>query len=202
MAEEIILRAATLADAEALARLWMVSFPDKFGPILGEQGERILSDWFRLSQRHLQTTTVVEIGEVIAGFIILETPSAPRADSGRWLWHALQLHSGILGALRRFVLMLLIDNNYRPGQDEIYIEMLGVSPDRRGQGLAKRLMTHAEVVAQAENVHSLTLNVVRDNIPAITLYQKLGFEITREYRSRALKWITGHGGYYEMVKNW
>jgi ribosomal protein S18 acetylase RimI-like enzyme len=200
MAEEILLRAATVADADDLAALWMVSFPDKFGPILGEQGERVLGDWLRLSRRHLQTTTVAEVGGVIAGFIILETPAAPGADSGRWLWHALQLHNGILGALRSFVLILLIDNDYRAGQDEIYIEMLGVHPEWRGRGLAQQLIAHAEAVAQAESARRLTLNVVSNNFPALRLYQKLGFEVIQTHRSRILKWLIGHGEYYRMVK--
>jgi ribosomal protein S18 acetylase RimI-like enzyme len=200
MTQEIILRPADLDDAKALARLWLVTFPDKFGSVLGEKGEQILYDWLRLSCRHLQTTTVLEAGGVLIGFIILETPSAPQADSGRWLWRALQLHNGIFGALRSFIMLVLIDNGYRPGQDEVYIELLGIVPSWRGRGLAQQLLAHAETIAWAESASRLTLNVVWDNTPAIALYQKLGFTVTHEHRSKVLKWITGHSGYYEMVK--
>jgi ribosomal protein S18 acetylase RimI-like enzyme len=200
MIEAMILRPATAADVETLARLWMVTFPDKFGPILGHEAEEIIRDWLRLSQRHLQTTTVVEIDQTLAGYIILETPSAPREDSGRWLWRALQLHNGILGALRSFVLMMLVDHNRRSKADEVYIEMLGVDPVWRGQGLASKLITYAETVAYAESAHRLTLNVVSDNATALKLYRKLGFETTMVRQSQILQWITGHQGYLEMVK--
>jgi ribosomal protein S18 acetylase RimI-like enzyme len=153
-----------------------------------------------LSQRHLQTTTVAEIAGKVVGYIVLETPDAPQADDGRWLWHALQLHNGFFGALRGLLLMVLIDNNHRVGNDEIYIEMLGVAPAWRGRGIARYLINHARVVAQTRHLKRLTLDVATDNIPALELYKKLGFAIKSKQHSRLLRWITGHPGYCEMVK--
>lgn len=198
--KKINLRPATLADAESLARLWVTTFPDKFGPILGENAEPVLRDWLRLSQRHLQTTTVAKVAEAVVGFMVLQTPAAPRADDGRWLWHALQRHHGLFGALRGLLLMLLLDSRHRPKDEEIYIEMLGVEPGWRGQGVARRLLTHAEVVAQEQQIDRLALTVVSDNDLALRLYAKMGFAVQFEQRSRLLNWITGHPGYYEMAK--
>jgi ribosomal protein S18 acetylase RimI-like enzyme len=200
MPDEIILRPAKLNDAQRLAELWVAAFPDKFGPILGEKAELVLCDWLRLSQRHLQTTTLAEVNGCIVGFIVLETPLAPNLDDGRWLWHALQLHHGILGALRGLLLMLLVNTNHRPGAEELYIEMLGVDQTWRGLGIASHLMCHAETIARQQKLAHLALAVVSDNCPAIELYEKLGFKITLQRQSRLLKWITGHPGYYEMVK--
>jgi len=200
MNNEVTLRQATPADIKSLARLWVATFPDKFGPILGDQAERVICDWLRLSKRHLQTTTVAEVNGVVTGYIILDTPSAPHPDNGRWLWQALQLHNGIFGALQSFILMVLININRRPDKNESYIEMLGVAPAWRGEGLAAQLLNHAETVARREGAVQLTLNVVNDNTVAINLYKKMGFEITLTQQSRALKWITGHSGYYEMTK--
>jgi ribosomal protein S18 acetylase RimI-like enzyme len=200
MTDEIILRSATLADAKVLAQLWAATFPDKFGPILGDKAERVLCDWLRLSQRHLQTTTVAEIREAVVGFIVLETPLAPHADDGRWLWHALQLHNGIFGALRGMLLMLLIDNNRQLSDNEIYIEMLGVDQAWRGLGVARCLIEYAEAMVCQQRLSQLALAVVSDNTSAIQFYKKMGFTTRAERRSRLLKWITGHAGYYEMVK--
>ncbi len=200
MTGRIDLRPATAADAERLAHLWVVTFPDKFGPILGEQAERIICDWLRLSQRHLQTTTLAEMNGVIAGYVVLETPVAPHTDTGRWLWRALQLHNGIFGALRSFLLMVLIDIDHQPGRNEVYIEMLGVAPAWRGRGVGRRLISYAEQIARQHSASQLTLNVVCDNLVALNLYKKMGFTARRMRQSRMLKWITGHNGYYEMVK--
>jgi ribosomal protein S18 acetylase RimI-like enzyme len=197
---KISLRPATLDDAQELAQLWVATFPDKFGPILGEKAEAILCDWLRLSQRHLQTTTLAEISGRLAGFIVLENSSAPPGDDGRWLWHALQLHHGLFGALRGLALMLLVDTHHQLQPHEVYIEMLGVDPVWRGLGLAQELLAYAEEVAQRHGVEQLTLYVVNDNTVAIRLYEKWGFTIATQRRSRLLKWITGHPGYYKMVK--
>jgi ribosomal protein S18 acetylase RimI-like enzyme len=199
--EAINLRPAAPADADILAQLWAISFPDKFGPVLGENALPVLRDWLRLTQRHLQTTTIAEITGVVAGFIAVRTPADPlRPDEGRWLWRALQLHYGLIGALRGLVLMMLIGDNHQPEAGEIYIEMLGVNPDRRGLGVAGRLLSYAETVAIAQNIDRLTLTVVSDNFAAIRLYEKMGFKAQAARPSRLLKWITGHPGYYDMVK--
>lgn len=200
MCDEITLRPATLNDAQRLAQLWTTTFPDKFGPILGDKAERVLCDWLRLSERHLQTTTLAEIDETVTGFMVLETSPAPHADDGRWMWHALQLNNGIFGALRGMLLMLLIDRHHPRHSHEIYIEMLGVDPAWRGRGVAHQLIAHAEAVAQQQNFERLALAVVNDNLPAIQLYEKMGFTTQSEQRSRLLQWITGHSGYYAMVK--
>lgn len=200
MKDKVAFRQATPADIQTLAHLWVTSFPNIFGPILGDKAKRVIGDWLLLSERHLQTTTVAEIEHVAVGFIILDTLAAPRADSGRWLWHALQLHNGILGALRSFVLMVLINNNHRLGTGEVYIEMLGVAPAWRGSGLGEELIIHAETVAQAQAATRLTLHVACGNQAALKLYQKMDFEITRHQKNRVLKWITGDAGYFEMVK--
>jgi len=70
MNNTVTLRPAAPTDINALARLWVVTFPDKFGPTLGDKAERIICDWLRLSERHLETTTVAEINGVVAGYII------------------------------------------------------------------------------------------------------------------------------------
>lgn len=199
--EAIKLRPAVPADTDILARLWMITFPDKFGPVLGENALPVLRDWLRLTQRHLQTTTIAETMGVVAGFIVVRTPADSfQPDEGRWLWRALQLHYGLIGALRGLLLMMLIGDNRQPEAGEIYIEMLGVDPARRGLGVARRLLAYADTVATGQNIDRLTLTVVSDNYAAIRLYEKMGFKAQAARSSRLLKWITGHPGYYDMVK--
>jgi len=96
--------------------------------------------------------------------------------------------------------MVLINDNRRHNTNEVYIEMLGVAPAWRGEGVAAKLLSHAESVAGEEGVANLTLTVVSDNEAAITLYKKFGFETTLKKQNPILKWVTGHYGYNEMVK--
>ena len=200
MKMSITLRPATPNDVKALARLWVATFPDKFGPTLGDNAERIICDWLRLSERHLETTTIAEIKGMVTGYIILDTPSSPTLDNGRWLWQAIYLHKSVWSTLKSFILMVLMNDNRKPNSNEVYIEMLGVAPAWRGEGVAAKLLAHAETAAKQEAVAALALSVVSDNEAAITLYKKCGFEITQKKQSRILKWITGHNGYYHMSK--
>lgn len=201
MIEQVTIRSATRADTEAIAHLWVDTFPDKFGPILGAKAELILFDWLRLNERHLQTTTVAEIFGVVGGFMSLKSPSTSKLNSGRWFWHALQLHQNVWQAIWSFIKMSLLDSRRQLRDDEVYIEMLGVDSLWRGYGLARRLIRHAESVAKNEAVKKLSLNVVCDNFRAIEVYRKLGFEMQYRRRNPSLALLTGHHGYYEMVKH-
>jgi ribosomal protein S18 acetylase RimI-like enzyme len=151
------------------------------------------------SQRHLRTTTIAELGDNSPALSFCKHRQR-HGDDGRWLWHALQLNNGIFGALRGLVLMSLIETQHSANPHEVYIEMLGVDPAWRYQGVGSCLIRHAENTAHQRGAGQLALAVVNDNTPAIHLYEKMGFRIKSERRNRLLKWITGHHGYYEMVK--
>jgi ribosomal protein S18 acetylase RimI-like enzyme len=56
------------------------------------------------------------------------------------------------------------------------IYSLAVAAALRGRGIARRLMTRAEREARARGCNRLRLEVRMDNIPAIKLYERLGFE--------------------------
>lgn len=64
-----------------------------------------------------------------------------------------------------------------------YAGFLDVVTDRRmrGRGLAPRVMLHLLRWAQAEGARHAYLQVMRDNAPALRLYEKLGFREAYEY---------------------
>jgi ribosomal protein S18 acetylase RimI-like enzyme len=57
---------------------------------------------------------------------------------------------------------------------------IGVVPRARRLGVAEALMTELLEAARARDVHRVTLEVIEQNEPAQRLYEKLGFETTRE----------------------
>lgn len=64
---------------------------------------------------------------------------------------------------------------------EYMVLNLAVEPAHRGQGVGRRLMSHARSYAEARGVRRLRLFVASDNAPALRLYGDLGFtERTRE----------------------
>jgi ribosomal protein S18 acetylase RimI-like enzyme len=64
-----------------------------------------------------------------------------------------------------------------------WIGGFGVAPEYRGQGYAKQLLEHVIETARQRGLESITLEVLKDNTPAIGLYSAGGFSTVRELRS-------------------
>ena len=69
------------------------------------------------------------------------------------------------------------------GRPEGEIYAIAVSPDHSGRGLGRVLMEHG-LRHLAESVADVSLYVEADNVPALALYRRLGFE----ERSRDIHW--------------
>jgi [ribosomal protein S18]-alanine N-acetyltransferase len=63
--------------------------------------------------------------------------------------------------------------------DECHILNVAVHPTARRTGIGARLMEDAIAEAKREKAHLVTLEVRRSNVPARSLYRKLGFEDRR-----------------------
>ena len=59
--------------------------------------------------------------------------------------------------------------------DEGYLSNIAVSPEHRRQGIAEALLKALFVRARARKLSFVTLEVRAGNVPAQTLYRKLGF---------------------------
>ncbi|WP_435334893.1 ribosomal protein S18-alanine N-acetyltransferase [Haloarchaeobius sp. TZWWS8] len=60
-----------------------------------------------------------------------------------------------------------------------HIKDLAVHPDRRGQGIGRRLLARAIAALSAQNAASVKLEVRASNDTAKSLYQNFGFETLR-----------------------
>ena len=61
--------------------------------------------------------------------------------------------------------------------DELHINTLAVSPDRRRQGVATFLLQAVMAEAAQEGARRATLEVRESNTPALQLYQRFGFTV-------------------------
>ena len=75
-------------------------------------------------------------------------------------------HEGVLAAYMGMHIVL----------DECYIANVAVLPAHRKKGLGLRLVENALAVAAERNCSFITLEVRVSNAPAISLYEKCGFE--------------------------
>lgn len=57
-----------------------------------------------------------------------------------------------------------------------HVFLLYVSPEHRRQGIGSALMRHAETWARARGDRQMGLQVFQHNLPALRLYEKLGYQ--------------------------
>ncbi len=68
----------------------------------------------------------------------------------------------------------------RPAADEAELLSIAVVEARRGQGIARALLTEGARLAEVAGAGTLFLEVAEDNLPALRLYRAAGFaEIAR-----------------------
>lgn len=64
--------------------------------------------------------------------------------------------------------------------------VIGIHQDVRGKGIGTALFQHAEQWAKKCQIHRLELTVMKNNVAAIPLYQKMGFDIEGTKRDSLL----------------
>ncbi len=73
---------------------------------------------------------------------------------------------------------------------------MGIIPGYRDRGLGKRLITAALEAAKAAGLHRVELNARAENLRAITLYERVGFE----HEGIARHAVKIDGRYFDSVK--
>jgi ribosomal-protein-alanine N-acetyltransferase len=72
-------------------------------------------------------------------------------------------------------------------RDDVQVNNVAVHPDFRGLGLGETMMRYAIARVRDAGATFMTLEVRQSNMPAMTLYRKLGFEVMgtrKNYYSR------------------
>jgi GNAT superfamily N-acetyltransferase len=83
--------------------------------------------------------------------------------------------------------------------ERTWVGGVGVIPARRGAGIGEQLMRGLFAQADDLGAREMVLEVISANAPAISLYEKLGFEVVRELEVLSLAQAEG-GGEAEEVE--
>ncbi|MBE0673648.1 MAG: N-acetyltransferase [Bacteroidales bacterium] len=189
------LKQAQISDSLSIAELYVTLFPYVFRDVF-ETSDRIivkiLTKIVSFNQgksyfgyRKVSLAVLDDEKRTAAGFITLTVAGAVKAaDSlvtGIYSLFYIFYYTGLWGVFR------VIRNTFRNRkaspdvrEDELYISYIGVLPDYRRQGIAGKLLQHAEQTATSMGKRSLGLDVREDNISAIELFRNMGFkEIAR-----------------------
>jgi ribosomal-protein-alanine acetyltransferase len=127
--------------------------------------------------RHAQLTDLDELVELEKSSF--ETDRLSRRSFRHWLAtnHRALLVAEVDKAVVGYILII-----YHPGTRLARIYSLAVSTQHRGEGIAKALMLAGEQAANEDGRLYLRLEVSVDNIPAIKLYETMGFQKFGIYR--------------------
>lgn len=87
---------------------------------------------------------------------------------------------------------IIQENESIPG--EWYLDTLVTDPKFRRQGVAREMLNAASQIASDKGHQTIALNCETDNLPAYTLYQKMGYEPKTQIV------LSGHV-YWHMSKN-
>lgn len=178
------IRAATDADADAMARIVAEGLADKVTPAFGDRGPAAIA---ALIRRDLPRTTVRYLVAEADGAVVGTARIALRQDAS----------AGGLGPVARAIgwpratrgaLVLGLLAHPRLADDEAYVEELAVSPSHRRRGIGRALLTECHAIAERAAKRRVTLWVTGNNAPAVAMYREGGYRVTR--RRRALRtWL-------------
>ena len=75
--------------------------------------------------------------------------------------------------------MLVLDRQKVFGSRAAHLLAIGISPEHQKRGVGRALLEHMEEVARKYNAVEMNLWTAVDNEPALSFFQKAGFEIKR-----------------------
>nr|WP_246314723.1 mycothiol synthase [Kineococcus aurantiacus] len=192
--------AALAARVEELAagrpvRLWSHGDTDGARALAGRRGWRRVRELLRL-ERPAEGLADLPVPDLPAGVGV--RPFVPGADDEAWValnaaafathpeqgrWTVADLRARLAEPWFDPALLLLSHEGpdltgfcwmkAEAGQGELYV--LGVAPGRAGAGLGRALLVRG-LRAVAPSVRAVDLYVDGDNVPAVRLYHRLGFE--------------------------
>lgn len=178
------MRPAADTDRAAVGRVLAEGFPEKFGPIFGQDRERtarILAD--------LPPTGTVYVaqraGQIVGtATLVLEPPPPPV------LWPVLRRRLSVWESLRALLLLTSLGSS-SPDAATGVIEAVAVLPQARGRGVGRALVTAAMAAARRAGRTRVALYVVEGNNAAVRLYASLGFRVVRRHRLLWQRWLFG-----------
>ena len=195
------IHAARPVDLPGLANVLQDAFGDKLRRVLGRHhthAQALLEAIYAGPvRRGYDGLLVAEEDGRVVGALVIE-PIYYTENEYRTLERRI---SQELGALRLlWAAFLLWRLTHTPAADEAYIGGLGVAADRRGLGIGAQLLAAAEDWARTHGRARLTLWAAADNAPALHLYEKAGFVVTRTRGGLLTRWALGIQRWHFMEK--
>ncbi len=154
----------SVKDMDELENIAWSAYGSKLGWIFHNE-ESLAREMLR-SSLNPDYTIVARLHGKIVGYCVIQQHSTPCN------WHLLK----VLLRQCNFRSLFLLELQYSPRSDEIYIHMLAVHPNYRQMGIGSRLLRHIYQMAKYLNMPYVSLHVTIENYSAKRLYEREGFD--------------------------
>jgi ribosomal protein S18 acetylase RimI-like enzyme len=202
--KNIEIRHPRIEEMENVANIMLHSFEDKFSHIFRDNtklGEKLFRMLFSsIPEAELSRFIIAVRGNEILGMEEIYTrTSIPSTLECLVIFYNLFRIFGLVKSIKKFVsiYLMLIEIVKK---DNLFIAVIAVHPDARGQGIGTKLINAAEKLAIKQNLKYLSLEVIFRNLRARKLYQNLGFKIISNMKSSLLLYFLGFNGASHMRK--
>lgn len=157
--------------------------------LLSDLGLPIVWRYYQIAQAERETIGVCIISH--SGKILGWAMGSPHPDRinaqlrSPLAWFFLQIvrvtltHPAVLWQLISSVLTTSGQADLKSGAVEL--TYIGVAFGQRGRGLGKKLLKAFIEASRAKGYRSVVLSVEKENLPAITLYEKAGFKVVKTF---------------------
>jgi len=183
-------------DLTQVVDMYHEAFWSKAKPLKGLtdfKAEKLIQRVFFKVTDNIQFYYVAEEDETPLGVIKLMRASSKEKHSLPSIKDFLTM--GIFKLIKTGLVLSLIEEKIQ--EEDLYIEILAVSPDARSKGVGTELLDFAyDMAVKNPAIRFLTLGVLADNQGAFKLYKRYGFEVTGEYENDILE---KHAGIKKML---
>jgi len=162
-------------DEQTVAQLYTQAFERKFVNIIGSAQEASL--FFKEGINNDRAIVAYSTDNELLGMAGFQHNQRPLV--GLEFEH-FQKHFGFFKGLYRSVLMEMLFSRRAENEKQLLMDGIVVKEEYRGKGIGKKLFKGLEAYAVANQFTSIRLDVIDENPKAKKLYEKIGFEITKD----------------------
>lgn len=180
--KNVLIRKAKPEDAENFVKFVIETDPEFFPMFFGKNYHGLLKKIFVIKENlfSYQNVKVIESDNKVAG-MVLRYDWAIKKEQALKTGLLLLKFSGFDLFKRLFIYLNLDNLSGKIRENECYISNLAIFSEFRNKGLGTLLLKDVENWAKERGNKKLVLEAYIDNVGAIRLYQRFGFEIFKEY---------------------
>ncbi len=198
---EVSVRNMTKDDISIVSKFIYESFWQKMLPLHSlneEEALKLIQGIMFSDPRSMEFYFLAIVDDGIKGMVKLRTKEDK--EEFHISDHRMLLKIGVIKLIKAGILLSVLETKVL--KEHLYIEMIAVDDESRGQGIGSVLLEYSEAKARKlEGIKKLSLHVIEKNAKAKKLYEKIGFKTISSQWNSVVKGLGGIRKLYFMTKD-